>query len=355
MAVELDPLFLQAIHLLNSRHPDSARQLKELVQGYREKITGETRHEKVEKKEIIIDRSSPKSVEKSVHSTDRSMSPVFSGPVTGTSISQKNDSRPASIEVVETVEEMSSSSFGDNIREEQMDAILVEDMEELANTNFGEAVIEELVSSSLLEPATKKSKQEDDASSSFSEEDESNEVLLDEPLEDLDGPMCCVCQSHETDSADNCLVECHECHKYYHQRCHRPAMTNKDVHDPRFVLYCSQCSRKVKKEIQAAQKSSSSSTSSTTQEPAVAKPIANPFQVKPSIQPFRRPASIDSSKASTSAFMSNTLLPNNGNNGQSANSQRGSGTLPSDLRMKSMKRLEQVKKRAKAQTQMRKR
>ena len=90
---------------------------------------------KVEKKEIIIDRSSPKSVEKSVHSTDRSMSPVFSGPVTGTSISQKNDSRPASIEVVETVEEMSSSSFGDNIREEQMDAILVEDMEELANSS----------------------------------------------------------------------------------------------------------------------------------------------------------------------------------------------------------------------------
>ena len=57
------------------------------------------------------------------------------------------------------------------------------------------------------------------------------------------------CFSHETDSADNCLVECHECHNYYHQRCHKPPMTNKDVHDPRFVLYCSQCSRKVKKEI----------------------------------------------------------------------------------------------------------
>ena len=47
MAVELDPLFLKAINLLNSRHPDSARQLKELVQDYREKITGETRREKV--------------------------------------------------------------------------------------------------------------------------------------------------------------------------------------------------------------------------------------------------------------------------------------------------------------------
>ena len=95
----------------------------------------------MEKKEIVIDRSSPKSVEKSAHSTDRSMSPVFSGPVTGTSLSQKIDSRPASIEVVETVEEMSSSSFGDNIREEQMDAIMVEDIEELANTSKTYAVL----------------------------------------------------------------------------------------------------------------------------------------------------------------------------------------------------------------------
>ena len=63
------------------------------------------------------------------------MSPVFSVSVTGTSISQQIDSTPGTIEVVETVEEMSSSSFGDNIREEQLDAIMVESIEELANTS----------------------------------------------------------------------------------------------------------------------------------------------------------------------------------------------------------------------------
>ena len=47
MAVELDPLFLKAITLLNSKHPDSGRQLKALVQECREKITGEPKRDKV--------------------------------------------------------------------------------------------------------------------------------------------------------------------------------------------------------------------------------------------------------------------------------------------------------------------
>lgn len=55
-------------------------------------------------------------------------------------------------------------------------------------------MIEELSSSSLLEPATKKAKQEEDSRSSISEGEESHEVLLEETIEDLDGPMCCVCQ-----------------------------------------------------------------------------------------------------------------------------------------------------------------
>ena len=43
--------------------------------------------------------------------------------------------------------------------------------------------------------------------------------------------------------------------------------------------------------LQAAQKSSLSTSSASMQEPAVAKPVTNPFQVKTSIQPFRRPTS----------------------------------------------------------------
>ena len=60
--------------------------------------------------------------------------------------------------------------------------------------DFSETVIEELSSSSLLQPASKKPRHEEDVSSSYSEEEESGEVLLEETLEDLAGPMCCVCQ-----------------------------------------------------------------------------------------------------------------------------------------------------------------
>ena len=62
---------------------------------------------------------------------------------------------------------------------------------------FGEAMIEELSSSSLLEPVPKKPKHEDDTTQSYSEEEGSDEVLIEQPFEDLDGPMCCVCQRFE--------------------------------------------------------------------------------------------------------------------------------------------------------------
>ena len=39
-APELDPLFLKAMALLSSKHPDSGRLLKELVSDYREKHYG---------------------------------------------------------------------------------------------------------------------------------------------------------------------------------------------------------------------------------------------------------------------------------------------------------------------------
>ncbi len=47
MATDLDPLFLKAIALLNSRHTDSGRQLSALIQDYRDKLRGEPRREKV--------------------------------------------------------------------------------------------------------------------------------------------------------------------------------------------------------------------------------------------------------------------------------------------------------------------
>lgn len=92
----------------------------------------------LERRDSVVERISPKNVEKPAHSKEREMSPVFSKPVSSAAVTQEvesSSSKTTSLEVVETVEEMSSSSFGDNVREEQLDAIMVESMEELANTS----------------------------------------------------------------------------------------------------------------------------------------------------------------------------------------------------------------------------
>ena len=60
--------------------------------------------------------------------------------------------------------------------------------------------MEELNSSGLLEPSAKKKKLDsvikEDSISSLSEEEEDSDDLLEETLEDFDGPKCCVCQRY---------------------------------------------------------------------------------------------------------------------------------------------------------------
>ncbi|CAH0776273.1 unnamed protein product [Bemisia tabaci] len=43
-------------------------------------------------------------------------------------------------------------------------------------------------------------------------------------------------------ASNNRLIECVECHAYYHQECHIPPVLKSDVNDPRFVWYCNGCS-----------------------------------------------------------------------------------------------------------------
>ena len=48
---------------------------------------------------------------------------------------------------------------------------------------------------------------------------------------------------------DNRLVECHECHDKYHQKCHRPPVSTADISDPRYLWYCSKCRRLINKRV----------------------------------------------------------------------------------------------------------
>lgn len=52
-----------------------------------------------------------------------------------------------------------------------------------------------------------------------------------------------------TVTSGNQLVECQECHNLYHQECHKPQATDKDVNDPRLVWYCARCTRQMKRMV----------------------------------------------------------------------------------------------------------
>lgn len=52
-----------------------------------------------------------------------------------------------------------------------------------------------------------------------------------------------------TVSMGNQLVECQECHNLYHQDCHKPQVTDKEVNDPRLVWYCARCTRQMKRMV----------------------------------------------------------------------------------------------------------
>lgn len=63
---------------------------------------------------------------------------------------------------------------------------------------------------------------------------------------------CCVSNCHPrqmTVTMGNQLVECQECHNLYHQDCHKPQVTDKEVNDPRLVWYCARCTRQMKRMV----------------------------------------------------------------------------------------------------------
>lgn len=65
--------------------------------------------------------------------------------------------------------------------------------------------------------------------------------------QELNNLSCIVCRTFDI-SSTNRLIECQECHSFYHQDCHKPPVTD-NVNDPRFVWYCSNCAKILKKTV----------------------------------------------------------------------------------------------------------
>ena len=47
----------------------------------------------------------------------------------------------------------------------------------------------------------------------------------------------------------NQLIECQDCHSLYHLECHKPAVSQREVDDPRGVWYCSKCTKERAKKL----------------------------------------------------------------------------------------------------------
>ncbi|XP_023338545.1 integrator complex subunit 12 [Eurytemora carolleeae] len=74
---------------------------------------------------------------------------------------------------------------------------------------------------------------------------------------------CVVCKSFNQES-NNKLMECSSCQNLYHQECHDPPVSNSEASDPRLIWNCSRCSR--------TNPTSSSSSRSTSVEKTGGKP-----------------------------------------------------------------------------------
>nr|XP_020652045.1 integrator complex subunit 12 isoform X2 [Pogona vitticeps] len=98
------------------------------------------------------------------------------------------------------------------------------------------------------------------------------------------GLACVVCRQM-TVTSGNPLVECQECHNLYHQDCHKPQVTDKEMNDPRLVWYCARCTRQMKKMAQKTQKPSQKPTPAVVSVvPAVKDPLIKKPEIKQKLE-----------------------------------------------------------------------
>ncbi|KAJ8407567.1 hypothetical protein AAFF_G00274240 [Aldrovandia affinis] len=139
------------------------------------------------------------------------------------------------------------------------------------------------------------------------------------------GLACVVCRQM-TLTLGNQLVECQECHNLYHQDCHKPQVTDKEVTDPRLVWYCARCTRQMKRMAQKTQKPPQKAphvavlVAPVVKDTLVKKPEVKPKQdMSSTFQAFKR-AEVKSSAAvlSTPSSSSSSLQPSSGLTGWAA-------------------------------------
>ncbi|XP_035275224.1 integrator complex subunit 12 [Anguilla rostrata] len=219
VSLELDPIFLKGLGYLNSKSRDSAEKLKALLD------------ESLARGSDSSYRTSPKEVEVakvSVTKVNVSKDPKQKG-TSGSSLSSSNNGKSSSFEKTKKEAEKRPS---EKVKVDLVDGVDPPKKPRLEKPENRSSPVTVQASKELSLPYL----------SSF------DETSADDFAMEM-GLACVVCRQM-TVTSGNQLVECQECHNLYHQDCHRPQVTDKDVNDPRLVWYCARCTRKMKRMTQ---------------------------------------------------------------------------------------------------------
>uniref|UniRef100_A0A7M4EEJ2 Integrator complex subunit 12 n=1 Tax=Crocodylus porosus TaxID=8502 RepID=A0A7M4EEJ2_CROPO len=214
--LELDPIFLKALGFLHSKSKDSAEKLKALLD------------ESLARGIDSSYRPSQKEVEQPKVSITKPISSKQEPKASSSLPSGNNNGKPTTTEKVKKETEKRSA---DKIKGEITEGSDIPKKPKLEKQETRSSPITVQTSKDLSMPDL----------SSF------DETSADDFAMEM-GLACVVCRQM-TVSSGNQLVECQECHNLYHQDCHKPQVTDKEVNDPRLVWYCARCTRQMKRMI----------------------------------------------------------------------------------------------------------
>ncbi|NXP16952.1 INT12 protein, partial [Scytalopus superciliaris] len=281
--LELDPIFLKALGFLHSKSKDSAEKLKALLDESLARGTESSY------------RPSQKEVEQPKVSVTK---PIKQEPKASSSLpSGNNNGKPTASEKVKKETEKRSA---DKIKGDTVEG---------ADAPKKPKVEKQEARSSPITVQTSKDLSMPDLSSF--EETSADDFAMEMGL------ACVVCRQM-TVTFVNQLVECQECHNLYHQDCHKPQVTDKEVNDPRLVWYCARCTRQMKRMAQKTQKPPQKpapavvSVAPALKDPLVKKPeIKLKPETPPAFLAFKRTevktsATVSGNSASTSVSSSAT-------------------------------------------------
>uniref|UniRef100_A0A8D0C932 Integrator complex subunit 12 n=1 Tax=Salvator merianae TaxID=96440 RepID=A0A8D0C932_SALMN len=246
--LELDPVFLKALGFLHSKSKDSAEKLKALLdESLSRGIDSSYRPSQKEVDQPKVSITKPVSVKQEPKVSSSLSSGNNNGKtITAEKVKKEGEKRPADKIKLEISE---GTDIPKKPRLEKPEArsspITVQTSKDLSMTDL----------------------------SSF-EETSADDFAMEMGL------ACVVCRQM-TVTSGNQLVECQECHNLYHQDCHKPQVTDKEVNDPRLVWYCARCTRQMKKMAQKTQKPSQKPASTVV---SVAPAVKDPLIKKPEIK-----------------------------------------------------------------------